>query len=253
MTKSHLEQSLMNTSKFNLKNCVIFLACGISLGASLAITSSAVADSRWQAHSDLKKVAEQHIRTHFTDNYEIQVSFGRLDKRLRLGKCSKPLHAFTTGNRIPAGAINIGVRCDVPDWKVRIPARVRAYTKVLVAKQPIAKGSIIHAQDLRLERHDVGKYFAGVFLKQPDLLGMVAKRSIRQSTVITPRMVKPRRLVSRGEIITILAESNGLTIRTSGEALMHGQRGQIITVKNSRSGKKISGEVIARSTVRVKM
>jgi flagella basal body P-ring formation protein FlgA len=106
---------------------------------------------------------------------------------------------------------------------------------------------------LQYVRQDISRYYAGVFTQSEDLVGMVAKRSIRHDAVITPKMVKPKRLIKRGDMITIIAESNGLRIHTKGEALMDGHRGQIIQVKNQRSGRQVSAEVIAQSTVRVKL
>jgi flagella basal body P-ring formation protein FlgA len=82
---------------------------------------------------------------------------------------------------------------------------------------------------------------------------MVLKRPMPSGSVFTPREVMPKRLVRRGEPVMILAQSGGMTVRVEGEALMDGHHGQMIRVQNSRSGREITAEVIAASTVRVKM
>ena len=219
----------------------------------LLLASPGYTQKQWQAHSDLEVATTNFLQKHFDDRYELQLKFGKLDKRLRLAKCQQALRVFLPTNMEPIGSVSIGVRCLQPKWKVHIPVRVSAYTQVLVASHPIAKNSVIKRTDMQFVRQDVSRHHAGVFTNPDDLIGMIAKRSIRHDAVITPRLVKPKRLVKRGDMITIIAEFNGLKIRTSGKALMDGHHGQIIQVKNNRSGRQVSAEVIAQSTVMVKM
>lgn len=227
---------------------VIFMA-----SFCLVFVNSAFAQKQWQAQSDLEKAANTFLHQHFDDRYEIKLKFGKLDKRLRLEKCQQALRVFLPSNREPVGSISLGIRCAEPRWKVHIPVKVEAYTQVLVANRPIVKNSMIERTDLQFVRQDIGRYHVGVFTNPDDLVGMVARRSIRHDAVITARMVKARRLIKRGDNITIIAVSNGLKIRTAGKALMDGHLGQIITVKNNRSGRQLSAEVVAQSTVRVNL
>ncbi len=227
---------------------VIFMAV-----FALYITGNTLASTVYQTHNSLQQTVKQYLIDNYADQYDLTFKFGRLDKRLRLKKCKSTLQIFTTSNKAPIGSTSIGIRCEIPNWKVRLPVHVRAYTDVIVAKHPIARGEMITKQQLSFVRHDVGRYHAGVFTDINNLIGMIAKRSIRNTAVITAQMVKPRLLVTRGEMITIIAEGNGLKIRTAGKALMDGKHGQVISIVNNRSGRKLSGEVVARSTVRVKM
>ena len=220
---------------------------------ALYVTGNTLASTVIQEHRSLQTAVKHYLDDRLADKYELTFKFGRLDKRLRLEKCQTELKVFTTGNRTPIGSVSIGVRCENPTWRVRLPVHVYAYTDVLVAKHPIPRGEMITKNHLQYERHNVGRYHAGVYTDMESLVGMIAKRPIRDTAVITARMVKPRLLVTRGEMITIIAEGNGLKIRTSGKALMDGQQGQVIQIVNNRSGRKLSGEVVARSTVRVKM
>ncbi|MGD8925569.1 MAG: flagellar basal body P-ring formation chaperone FlgA [Thioalkalispiraceae bacterium] len=219
----------------------------------LLVSSPGHARQNWQTQKEMEVAATHFLNQHFGDEYELKYKFGRLDTRLKLAKCQKALHVFLPVNREPVGSVSMGIRCPQPEWKIHLPVRVSAFTQVLVARHPIPRNTIIKQEDLQSIREDIGRYYAGVFTKTEDLVGMVASRSIRDNAVITPRMVKPKRLIKRGDMITIIAESNGLQIRTKGEALMDGHRGQVIQVKNHRSGRQISAEVIAQSTVRVKL
>jgi len=244
----------MNRNVNNLfATCKYWLTVILMATFALYITGNTLASTVLQEHRSLQTAVKHYLNDNLADKYELTLKFGRLDKRLRLKKCQTELKVFTTGNRTPIGPTSIGVRCENPSWRVRLPVHVYAYTDILVAKHPIPRGEMITKNHLIYERHDVGRYHAGVYTDMKNLIGMVAKRPIRNTAVITAQMVKPRLLVTRGEMITIIAEGNGLKIRTSGKALMDGQHGQVIRIVNNRSGRKLSGEVVARSTVRVKM
>lgn len=233
----------------NCRLIKIFLYTAI---ACLGVNSGALAE-QWQNHNGLQNTAREFVQQYFDTDYELDITVGNLDSRLLLDACQGPLHAFLPYHKPPLGAVSVGVRCEMPDWKVHIPVQVRAYTDVMVARQPVTRDAMITENDIERQKREISRYNAGVYTEQNQVIGMVAKRNIRQDTVLTPRMVEPRRLVSRGQHVTIIAEFNGMQIRTKGEALMDGHQGQIISVENTRSGKKISGEVIAPSTVRVKM
>jgi flagellar basal body P-ring formation protein FlgA len=232
--------------------CRFIVTVVISATLCLLISTRLFAEN-WQDHATLEKAAREFVEQYFDDDHELQIKVGAVDDRLRLEACQVPLNAFSPYSRAPLGAVSIGVRCDMPTWKVHIPVQVQAYTNVIVAKQPITRGSLVTAADVNIQKREISRYNEGIYTDVEQLVGMVAKRNIRQDDVLTPRTLMPRRLVSRGQPVTIIAEFNGLQIRTKGEALMDGHQGQIIRVENRRSGKEIAGEVIAPSTVRVKM
>lgn len=207
----------------------------------------------WQDHAALQKAAQLFIDEYYDDSHDVHVKTGYLDRRLRLARCASKLHTFLPSNKPPLGATSVGIRCTSPVWKVHLPVQVRVYRQVVVTKQPLARHAMIQATDLQLQKREISRYYRGTYSDPEQLVGMVVKRPIRQDTVLTPPLVKPRRLVNRGQPVTIIADWQGLRIRARGEALSDGHRGQIIRVENARSGKAVSAEVIGPSTVRVKM
>lgn len=235
-----------------LANLRLSLAFLLVAGISLVFAPAAF-PAPWQDHAALQVAVKRFVETYFDETHELDIKVGTLDNRLLLDQCQSPLQAFMPYDKAPLGAVSIGIRCNMPAWKVHIPVQVQAYTPVMVAKLPITRGALITANEVEIQKREISRYSAGTYNHAEQLFGMVAKRNIRQSDVLTPRMLMPRRLVSRGQAVTIIAELGGMQIRTKGEALMDGHQGQIIRVENQRSGKEISGEVIAVSTVRIKM
>ena len=206
-----------------------------------------------QSHESLHQFAKEFVINELNGPYKLSVNTGYLDKRVRLDKCNVPLTAFFPSNRQHVGNTTVGIRCQSPQWKIYISIQVKAIQPVLVTRQAIPKGSLISEQDVSFREVDIGRFRSGVFTSPDDIIGMVTKRSIAQDTVLTPKLVRPKRLISRGEPIIIHAKVGNLWIRTEGKALMDGHKGQLIEVKNSRSGKKLMAEVIAPSAVKVKM
>lgn len=242
----------MNTRR-RYRNANVFLTllstaiCCLFGGGSLAYASSVESPAR------IMQAANHFIQQTYSRRYEINVNFGYLDNRLRLAQCKQALEAFLpTGLQGPV-ATSVGVRCADPNWQVFIPVQIQAYTSVLTASQPLARGTILAAGDLKLRKREISQYLSGVFTDKNELIGMVLKHPLAEGSVFTPRVVRPKRLVRRGEPVTILAQAAGMTVRVQGQALMDGHHGEMIQVKNANSGKKLVAEVIAPSTVRIKM
>lgn len=211
------------------------------------------AGSAFETPDRLIHAAKQYIHHAYDDKYDVSVDVGYLDNRLRLEKCQQPLEAFFPPSMQDLVATSVGVRCTQPNWQVYIPVEIHAYAPVLTASRPLARDTIIAASDIKLRKREISQYRSGVFEDKQQLIGMVLKRPLAEGSVFTPREVMPRRLVRRGEPVIIMAESRGMTVRVQGEALMDGHHGQMIQVRNTRSGRKIVAEVIGTSTVRVKM
>jgi len=211
------------------------------------------AGSAFETPNRLKQIAERFIHHSYDHQYEVTVEFGYLDSRLHLEKCQTPPEAFFPPSMQNVVASSVGIRCPQPNWQVYIPVDIHAYASVLTANRPLAKDTIIAASDIKRSKREISQYRSGVFEDKQQLIGMVLKRPLAEGSVFTPREVAPKQLVRRGEPVMILAESRGMTVRVQGEALMDGRHGQMIQVRNTRSGRKLVAEVIATSTVRVKM
>lgn len=224
--------------------------------ASLCLTGiplHARAAGSMESPARIKQTARQYIHQQYDKRYQIEVNIGYLDKRLRLARCQQGLQAFFPVSMQGLIATSVGVRCDVPNWQIYLPVEIHAYTQVLTTSQPLAMGTVLGSDDLTLSKREISQYRSGVYTDKHDLVGMVLKRPLAAGSVITPRAVAPKRLVKRGEPVIIMAQTGGLTVKVQGKALMDGSNGDMIQVRNSNSGKKLVAEVIAPSTVRVKM
>ncbi len=190
-----------------------------------------------------------------TNHYgsRVRVKVGRIGPRLRLPRCSEPLGAFQPpGSRI-LGNTTIGVRCNGESpWTIYVPAYVQVIQPVAMSTRPLARGEVITDSDIKMVERDLAALKMGYIIDRKQPVGKVLKRSIGSDTIITPRLIELPRLVRRGEQVTIVAESLGIEIRATGEALADGARGDLIKVRNTTSKKVIEAIVSGPGMVKVR-
>ena len=220
----------------------------------LAVTPGVAAASDYQAHASILDTAREFVtaRIDAIDVAQAEVDVGQLDSRLHLRQCSKPLEAFLpTGSR-ELGRFTVGVKCtDANPWSLYVPVTVSVYKPIVVAADTLARGTVLGAADLRLERTDVAALQRDYFEDISTTSGMKLKRRIAAGEPLTASMVEHPRLIERGQQVTILATSAGMVVRTAGKALDHGAVGDRIGVINLSSEKKLEGVVTPDGEIRV--
>ncbi len=205
-----------------------------------------------QSLASIRAELEVHLASHYPGHtYKTQI--GNIDSRLQLTPC-KNLNIFKPNHTRELGQTTLGVKCNSgANWLIFVPVTIQKFTRVAVAKQDYSRGHILRAGDIKLVSRDVSDLHQGYFEKTSSIKDMVARRTIRRDTVITPGMVKHPRFVKRGDEIVIMAESKNLVIRAKGKAMMDGRKGDRIRVKNTQSKREFQATVIAPGTVRVTM
>lgn len=174
----------------------------------------------------------------------VDVRVNQLDPRLRLAACGKPLAAFLPPGGQRAGNTAVGVRCSGPrPWSIYVPARVRVVQQVVVAVQPVPRGTVLTAADVRLEARDTSTLSSGYFQDDSEVLGKVVTNALATGSVLTPQIVKAPMVVRRGERVTLLAQTAGIEVRMAGKALADGALGQRIQVRSLPSKRIVEGVV----------
>jgi flagellar basal body P-ring formation protein FlgA len=230
-------------------SCFAGIFAWVLLGFSTLAHAAAI-----ESLQRIQQAAEAYIHLQHAKYPDLQLRFGYLDSRLRLPRCDQSLQGYFPDHGNMLGQTAVGVRCEgSATWKVVIPVQIRVFADVVIARDSLAKGTLLQTANLTLERKELSAIQAGAYTQTSDVAGMILKRPVNQSTILTPAMLQPRRLVQRGETVTILAQAADITVRVQGVALMDGHRGQTIRVQNSRSGREVHAEVIDPAIVRIKM
>ena len=133
------------------------------------------------------------------------------------------------------------------------PVVVRAYQDVLVASCFINREKEITPSIVTVKRLEVSNTL-GYQLK-PEALNnnIIAKKAFIEGEVIDKRFVKLRPDILRNANVTVLFNTNNLTISTDATALSDGVIGDNICIMNKNYNKVYTGKIIGENKVLVKI
>lgn len=184
---------------------------------------------------------------------DAEITVGRLDPRLRLSACEGEMETFLPQGSRALGNSTVGVRCNgVKPWTLYVPVKVAVFRKVLVTNRPMARGELINATDLRMERRNLNTLRAGFLTDPSHAIGRLAKRPLTAGTPLSVSNLAAQRVIKRGEKVTLLMDIPGIQVRATAKALGDGAIGETISVRNTSSKKIIQATVISAGVVRVK-
>lgn len=236
------------TRRHSIKNtlsCVLLYTL-LSLHVAKAETYQSHASIYWAAKNFIQK------RVTSQENHKPEIKAGKLDSRLKLTKCNKRLHAFLPKGSRETGKTTVGVKCTgTKPWSLHVPVTVSIYKNVLVSTRQLQKNTVLTASDIKFARHDLTDLPYGFFEDKNSSIGMKLKRRVLAGAVLTPAILKKPQIVSRGQNITLLAQSGRMVVRMLGKALDNGAAGERIKVMNIKSRKKLEGVITPSGDVEV--
>jgi flagella basal body P-ring formation protein FlgA len=223
------------------------------LGACL-VCNPARAET-WQSLGSIRSAALAHVRGELAqDGARRDVEVGALDPRLHLAACGEALTAFTPPGARRGANGTVGVRCAGPQaWKIYVAVRVSSRDRVLVANRALPRDSVLAPADFTLVERNVDTLSQGYYGDAAELGGMRLRRPVAAGAVLTPAMLSAIPLVTRGQQVTLEAQTGGVHIRMAGEALAEAALGQRIRVKNLSSERVVEGVVRSDEVVEVSL
>lgn len=121
---------------------------------------------------------------------------------------------------------------------------------VVLSKTSLSVGMILTADVL--EETFVGSPPSGQAIKSlRQAVGMRLTAAVNSGAVLTTRNVARAPLVLKGETVTVMAGGQGFEIATPARAEEDGYEGDLISVKNSRTGAAMKGRLQRDKTVTV--
>ena len=201
----------------------------------------------------LSNVAEQYMLAQFENNNpdkKIIVKAGKLNPNRNYGgKCSGFLTAELQGGQIKRSNV-VKITCSRKEkpYSVNVPVTVIVQRATLMASQNIAKGSIVDASVLEKNFINENLNTSGNVTDTQAIVGAKARRDIRAGEIIN---IDDFCIIAKGDLVNIVARSEGLEIKTQGQALEDGKLNDLIQVKNIKSKKVIQAQVIGPNLVQV--
>ena len=231
------------------------------LMASVFTPSAYADDASWDAE-DIKGI----IRDYFTASGRTlppDARIGPLDDRMKIAACStapkvQPRSTYSS---------SLVVSCESPTpWSFTLrvdgidtPAAVtvpRAVTaggpikqwSVVVPRVALAAGTILTSD--MLEERLTSQPPGGALMKGvQEAVGLRLVSALQPGNVLTTRNVARAPTVMKGETVTLVAEGDGFSISATGRAEEDGFEGDLVSVRNVKSGIVLSGRVAQSGTV----
>ncbi|MEE8321841.1 MAG: flagellar basal body P-ring formation chaperone FlgA [Gammaproteobacteria bacterium] len=229
-----------------LRHCLFF---------SLLFIIQGVSANSYQSLDTIRQSASDFVLSQFSGSTDqITAKAGKLDKRLRLNQCSSPLHFYFPQHGRRMGQTTVGVRCeDERPWSLFVPVSIHMYKEVAVLARPVPRGSVLSAEDIRMESHDVGTLSSGYFDDKDQIIGMELRHNLSTGGILNKNIIKVPVAVHRGELVTLLAGNSKIEVRTSGKALTDGAIGDRIQVRNLKSKRVVEGIIISGRMIDVRL
>lgn len=181
---------------------------------------------------------------------KLEVSLPEIDPRVTIKPCAAPLQANIPENHNGRN-VNVKIYCeDATPWQMYIPVKISQEVLVLVTQNVLAKGTVIDQTNTMTQYSDVNSLRGETLSNVAQVAGGRLKRRLSKGAIVSPGNVC---LVCEGESVTIIAKSNGFTIKTAGVALTDGSKGEEVQIRNSKSGRTINARVEAVNQVRINL
>lgn len=111
--------------------------------------------------------------------------------------------------------------------------------QAVIASKNLIKGELITEDHLKLNKIS-STNISGSFKDIADIVGRKATFNISRGAIIKPRHLELIYDVEKGQTVMLMAENASIYIATNAIALESGQRGDMIKVRNTNSGKVLS-------------
>lgn len=134
-----------------------------------------------------------------------------------------------------------------------VPIVVQAWENVLVASSFINIGQEITSNVAAAKKIEISNILSHPL--RPDSLnkGFMAKKAFREGEIIDKRFVKVKPDILRNSKVTVIFNSNNLSISTEAIALSDGIIGDSICLMNKQYNKIYTGKVIGQNKVEIKI
>ena len=135
-----------------------------------------------------------------------------------------------------------------------VPLETKAYKHVAVAKEVIQRDKIIPLQSVEFKRMDIMGNLNNTVSLEDISRELVATKAFFPGNMILKRYTMSKPDIVKNAMVTVnFRTGNALNIAVEGIALMQGNKGDTIQVKNKRFNKIYTGEVTGVNQVLVQI
>lgn len=214
--------------------CVLLITTNVS-----ATTQNLIQD---QIHQYIKTQIEPN------PNKKIEIIVNPIDKRKKLASCPMPISIILAGKRGLSRNNTVKAECDGL-WKLYVAVRVITHIPIVSATENLSPGTLLSKKNLSITYFDQSALRGEVSYDIDKIVGSRAKRYVQQGRPLLSNQVC---MVCKGDRVTMYVNNASLSIKSSGTALTDGSLGQTIAARNTSSGRRVEGKVIAVGQIEIK-
>jgi len=204
---------------------------------------------------EIKQIVSDFIfRNIPRDNKTVRIKEMRVPQSVILPKGRIAYKVAAPRSRELMGKCSIAVDFSVnghSQKKVWVTATIEILGPVVVTRKPLGRYKPITEDDIEVQTMDLADLPANIVSDPEAVLGKRTKRVVGAQIPLRTDLIELPPLVKRGDLVVILAESNGLKITTLGQVKKKGRLGERIPVVNMDSKKILHARVIDSNTVKV--
>jgi len=154
------------------------------------------------------------------------------------------------GRRPWIGRQRFQVRGVDSDEEIEVQATVAKIQSVLFARQAIKRGNVIRVVDVEVRQQE-GLIPSLAMSAIDQVIGMEAKQSISANTIIRENQVRAPLQVQRGETVTVVARTGGISVRTFAVARQDGAMGDLVQIETLDGSQRFAARVSGRHRLEV--
>jgi len=158
-------------------------------------------------------------------------------------------------NLRPGGPRNYRVSANVNGeeaWRSIVRVRQSVYQDVVVTTRPLRRGAALSDENVSVVRRDVQTLNGGPYLHDlQTAIGQRTRRPLGRGELLRADVVSTPAAVQEGGRVTLEYRASGVWLRAVGVAMVDGNVGQFIPVRNVGTGKTVYGVVAPGDVVRV--
>ena len=120
-----------------------------------------------------------------------------------------------------------------------------------VLKRAMKKGETIGATDIEISEFSPRRVPRNAIQSKAQLIGMIASKTLRAGSFVRSSDIEKRNVIKKDQLVTLVLEKPGLSLKTQGKAVTSGGLNETITVMNIQSKRIIHGVIKAPGLVMV--
>lgn len=193
----------------------------------------------------LMPVIQQEAQMRYGKKIEVALNLSMPQNVAQSAPCPRaPVVTPPERGHVNLNRLQVEVRCEAPQaWNTLVMVKPEVLIPVVVAERTLERGETVDREALQLKTINIAQQRGPWLRSISEAVGFTVKRRIAQGMPLMRGQLDLPVLIKRGQRITLIAKKAGVEAQTTGIAEQKGRKGDLISVKNERSARKVTATV----------